>query len=225
MAINYELDLSSISLSKFKRLVNDRQVHPSRVQLYNGLDDILMILENMGIENLDDMVKALSTKTKIEKLVENTGISKHYLILLNREAKSYKTKIVTFDKFPDIDNKIVDCLKKHKLHSSKNFFEAVLEVGSDAMKTKLGFEKGKVLELFYLSDLVRVWGVGPVFARIILDCDIYSVKQLKSIDMNIYFSEFQKVNSQKQYTTARFSLNDVLYCQQMATELEEVDIN
>jgi hypothetical protein len=77
----------------------------------------------------------------------------------------------------------------------------------------------KLTELIQLCDLVRITGVGPVFARIIYDSNIHSVKQFLSLDMADLYARLIKTNEDKGLTRAKFSIKDIEYCIELGRDL------
>ena len=89
MGKQYHLNLERFSLEKFKKSLKSRKMIPSRVVLKEELKERFTILENSNISNLKELVDRLKTKSKIEQFSNETGLPIEYLIVLNREAKSY----------------------------------------------------------------------------------------------------------------------------------------
>jgi predicted flap endonuclease-1-like 5' DNA nuclease len=70
-----------------------------------------------------------------------------------------------------------------------------------------------------MSDLARVSGVGPVFARIILDAGIDGLEELADSSSDELIDRLVAANEKKGYTRADFTVKDVQYCIDMAKEL------
>jgi hypothetical protein len=82
---------------------------------------------------------------------------------------------------------------------------------------KLPFDK--LSELVCLCDLIRITGVGPVFARIIFDSGIYTVKIFLSYDAIELLERLTKTNNERGLTKAKFTLKDIEYCIELGTDL------
>jgi hypothetical protein len=71
-------------------------------------------------------------------------------------------------------------------------------------------------ELVCLSDLSRIYGVGPVFARMIYDVGIKSVK-----DFVEYSAEdFIRIYEEKEQKKADFGINEIQFSLNLAKELD-----
>ncbi|MCK5076496.1 MAG: hypothetical protein KAR38_08975, partial [Calditrichia bacterium] len=68
----------------------------------------------------------------------------------------------------------------------------------------------------YLSDLSRAYGVGPVFARILYDVGIHSIKQLISHSPE----ELVNIYEEKSGKKADFSADDIRFSIDLAKELD-----
>ncbi len=74
----------------------------------------------------------------------------------------------------------------------------------------------KLNELVGLSDLVRTYGVGPVFARILYDTGIHSIRKLIRYSPEEIIHLYEEKFNQK----ADFSLRDMHFCLEIARALD-----
>ncbi len=81
---------------------------------------------------------------------------------------------------------------------------------------------GDLLELVKLSDLARIGGVGPVFARLLYDAGADTLEELPKCLPEELFERLHAINREKGYTKAMASLKDVTYCIETASELPKV---
>jgi hypothetical protein len=88
-----------------------------------------------------------------------------------------------------------------------------------ATLSRLKISNEKLLELVQLCDLVRITGVGPVFARIIFDSGICSVKKFMSIDSADLLDILSKTNTDKGLTKVKFGKKDIEYCKELGKYL------
>jgi predicted flap endonuclease-1-like 5' DNA nuclease len=178
MSNQFQIDLKKYTLQRFKKSLQSRDLIPSRVVLKDNLETRFQILADTGITNLQELIDALKNKAKLNALAEKTGLPVDYLTLLNREAKSYLTKPVRLDKFPDVSTKNIARLEKVGVKNSKHIFDASRDNDSVvALAEKADIPLDALNELIALADLSRIYGVGPVFARIIYDVGIHSVTE------------------------------------------------
>lgn len=217
MKAQYHINLAKYSLQKFKNNLEARDMIPSRVSLKEDLDGKFRVLENTGITNLKELVTALKTKPKIAEFSKETGLSIQYLTLLSREARSYLPNPVRLDKFPSISSAIIEKLEAVGIKNSRHLFNAAQ---TKAEREELAHQAespiARIDELYGLSDLSRVYGVGPVFARMIYDVDIHSVHKFVQYSANEFIDIYEAQTQKK----ADFGINEIEFSLILARELE-----
>lgn len=190
---------------------------PSRVSLKEELDERFKILEISGITNLKVLIDRLKTKPKIELFSKETGLSIEYLTLLKREAKSYQPNPIRLNKFPGILTKYVNILDAEGIRNSRQLFdEAKDKKERDRLSQKTGIPIEILNELVCLSDLARAYGVGPVFARMIYDVGIKSIKEF----VEVTAEEFIRIYEEKEQKKADFGVNEIQFSLELAKELD-----
>ncbi|MCP3872541.1 MAG: DUF4332 domain-containing protein [Desulfobacteraceae bacterium] len=216
MKKQYCLDLEKFSLEKFKKSLQKRNMIHSRVILKEGIEKRFEILDSYGIKTLKVLIDVLKTKQKIEAFSKKTGLSIEYLTILKREASSYLPNPISLKKFPKIDHKTIEALKKIGITNTKQFFNKV-NIGEEAdqISKRTGVSVDKLNELISLSDLSRLYGVGPVFARIIYNVGINSVESFVEYSA----SEFIEIYENRTKKKADFSENDINFSIDLAKEL------
>jgi nucleotidyltransferase/DNA polymerase involved in DNA repair len=217
MKAQYHINVENYSLHTFKRNLETREMIPSRVSLKDNLDERFSVLESTGITNLKELMDVLKTKSRIEHFSEETGLSIPYLTLLNREAKSYLPNPVRLDKFPGIASTVIEKLEVVGIKNSRHLFNAAQ---NKAEREKLAQETEIPIilldELVGLSDLARIYGVGPVFARMIHDVGIKSLREFVHYSAED-FIEIYETQTQKK---ADFGVNEIELSLVLARELD-----
>jgi len=217
MSNQYQIDLEKYSLEKFKKSLQSRDLIPSRRSLKDDLAARFGILKNCGITNLKELIDVLKTKQKIEQFSQETSLSIQYLTLLNREAKSYLSKPIRLDKFPGIRTEYLNRLENVGIRNSRQLFvEAQDMSGRDRLSKKTGIPKEVLNELVGLSDLSRLYGVGPVFGRMIYDVGIRSVKEF----VENTAEDFIRIYEEQTQKKADFGIGEIQFSLELAKELE-----
>ena len=217
MTSQYHIDLEKFSLQRFKTSLESRELIPSRSSLKDDLDERFRILEVNGISNLSELIGALKTKPKIAAFSQETGLTIEYLTLLNREAKSYLPNPVRLDKFPGISREFVDSLEAEGIKNSRQMFnEAKDKNERNRISRKTGIPIETLNELVGLSDLVRAYGVGPVFARMIYDVGIQSIKEFVAYTAE----DFVRIYEEKEQKKADFGVGEIQFSLELAKELD-----
>jgi hypothetical protein len=218
MSQRYQIDLARYSLQRFKRSLQARELIPSRVSLKDDLEGRFTILEAHGIANLQELVDRLKTKQKIERFSQETGLSIPYLTLLSREARSYLAKPIRLDKFSGIPAEYLERLAGEGIRNTKQLFlEAQDEGARERLATASGIPQDALDELVGLSDLSRIYGVGPVFARMIYDAGIRSVRAF----VGYTAEDFIRIYEERTQKKADFGVGEIQFSLELAQELDQ----
>lgn len=223
MADQYHIDLERFSLERFRHILETSEVLPGRKVLKEKISERFGILESMGIRNLKELIDVLSTKKKVEKFSQESGLPNDYLVILRREANSYIPKPVNLRDIPGVDPEYIERLASVGIKNTKHLFERGRSRSDRAELSRLVDVPGDdLLELVELSDLARIGGVGPVFARIFLDAGIDTLEKLSNSSPDELFEKLLAINKEKGYTKVMATLKDVTLCINIATELPKV---
>ena len=217
MKYRYHIDPADYTLDYLEQNLLSRELIPSRQPLKDGLNEKMEILKELGIDTLDELLIYLKSKKKLETLAVLSGLSIEYLTLLRREVNSYLPNPVPLSKFPGVSSRDISKLAQHGIKNSRHLFEkAGLVGGRKGLSGSTGISEESLQELVGLSDLVRAYGVGPVFARILYDTGIHSIEELKSHSaeeiIRLYEDKFQQ--------KADFSLRDMNFSLDIARALD-----
>lgn len=224
MKDSYHINFSTFSLNKFKNGLKSRDLLPSRKVLLDSIDTRFAALEKCNIENLEQLIKFLKGKKKIEKAAEQTGIDVNYLTILRREAASFLPTPVPLDKLiePEYGNSL-EALKNQGIKNSKQLFEAGCHIDSRkhlALKTRI--PEALFLKWVELCDLLRINGVGPVFAHMLHESGIKSIKYFNKLSATELLEQVSRFNERKKFTSISLRPEDVDYCMDYVKELDDV---
>ena len=223
MTDDYHIDLERFSLERFRDILITGEVLPGRKILKEKISERFEILKSMGIRNLKELIEALKTKVKVERFSQESGLPKDYLIILRREANSYIPRPVNLKDIPGVDSEYIERLAAVGIKHTKRLFERARFKRDRAELSRLvNVPSDALLELVKLSDLARIGGVGPVFARIFLDAGIDTLEKLSNSSADEVFERTIAVNKEKGYTKVMATLKDVKVCVNTARELPKV---
>ena len=176
MTDTYYVDLTQISLDDLCQDLLTRTMLPSRVMLQQNTAEHLQALAVQGITNAEELLAAMKTGKKMEALANSSGVPLAYLKLLRREVGGYKPSPRKFADIPGVDEGICARLAQAGIKHTKDFFaRCQTPVQRMMLAEQTGLSADAILELTQLTDLARIWGVGPVFTRIIYDSGINTV--------------------------------------------------
>jgi Domain of unknown function (DUF4332) len=219
MTKNYSPDLRKYTMKRFQSNLKKRKLIPSRIILQEAIDEKFKILSNFNIHNIEDLITTLSTRDKIKSFTVKSGLNEVYLTVLKREASSYKPKPISLKNIPDIYNETLEKLEHIGITNTKKFFEASgtnISIQILANKSSISIEKLK--EIRSLSDLLRLYGVGPVFARMIYNIGIRSLQNFIQISPEEFIRIYERETNKK----ADFSISDIEFSLEIAAILYEV---
>jgi predicted flap endonuclease-1-like 5' DNA nuclease len=217
MMAHYHIDTEKFSLEKFKNNIKTRDMIPSRVILKEDLDERFDLLDNTGISTLKDLIETLKSKAKIDQFSTETGLSVQYLTILVREAKSYLPNPIRLNKFVGVPGSILEKLEDAGIKNTRHLFNNFQDKADrEKLAQQTGIPTEILDELFGLSDLTRVYGVGPVFARMIYDLGIISIQDFVSHSAE----EFIEIYETKTKKKADFGVNEIEFSLEMAKVLE-----
>ena len=216
----YHIDLHQYSLDQYKATLESIELLPGRRILKDYLAERFEILKSNGINNLYDLLEGLKSEARLDKLVIQTGIPRDYLVILRREAGSLIHKPLILREIPGISGETLNRLDKLGIKTTRQMFsKGSTRINREELAQKSGIMSKEINELAALSNLARLYGVGPIFARILLDAGIDSLDKLIYSDPEILYKKLITVNEQHNYTKIMASLKDVNFCVAFAKTL------
>jgi hypothetical protein len=217
----YSIELNRISLDEFEEILTSVELLPGRRILLDHLPVIMERLKQNGIFDLEALRKLLQNKKQYNALAESWSVSVDYLVVLNREINGYVSKPISLSELDVFSDAELENLQKVGIKSTKNFFEqCLLKAARQELSARLSLPTEKIIWALELSDLLRINGVGPIYARILREMGIKSVSDYESKDSVEILEKYQRINEEKQYTKARLGLKDVTYCKRFCEKLD-----
>lgn len=195
--MEYNLDTEALTILSYRDILKKQNLLPGRRILHQNIDENFDILQRLGINNVSQLIKKLSSSFKISMLAKDSGIDEHYLIILKREISSLEQKPVLLSMFPGVDSSIVKRLNDNGIKNSKQYWQNM-----QATKD----------ELFCLCDLVRINGIGPVAARAFYEAGYRSVLDIKEADAMTMLEQISIVNAEHHFYKTNLGLKDMQFC-------------
>jgi len=217
----YSIELNKISLDEFEQILTSVDLLPGRRILLNHLAEVIERLKQKGVFHLEALRKLLQNKRQYPELAETLSVSMDYLVVLNREINGYMSKpnpLSELDVFSDTE---LEKLQKAGIKSTKDFYEQCLsKTARQELSARLSLPAEQIILALELSDLLRMNGVGPVYARILREMGIKSVSDYECQDSAEILEKYQKVNEEKQYIKVKLGIKDVEYCKRFCRKLD-----
>jgi len=123
------------------------------------------------------------------------------------------------DKFSGIQKKYLDGLDDVGIRNTRQLFiEAQDRTKRENLSKEAKIHLEVLNELVGLSDLTRAYGVGPVFARMIYDIGIRSIKEF----VECTAEDFIRIYEEQTQKKADFGVGEIQFSLELAKELDIV---
>ena len=216
MPRSYCIDPKRVFLESMRNSLASRRLIPSRRPLQERLEERFEILARAGLRTVAELLECLKNNNALERFRDETGLPQDYLVLLKREAKSYFPNPVPLRRFPNVSEALVQRLETEGIKHSRQLFERVEIIGEMLPLDEIvGDEKEEFLRLVRLSDLSRLYGVGPVFADLLLHAGIDSVETFVSYEAAEIVALYEERTGKK----ADFTKEDIRFSLELARHL------
>lgn len=206
----YYPDLGAFSLAKLKSLLKIVRLLPSQRILLENMDDRFTRLEQSGVENLEQLKKALKTTSAVQSFAQATGLPVDYLTILRREANSYEPKPIDLKDFPGVNPSVIRKLRQLGIKTTEQLFPHVLTRKSRREFAKQNhIEEQDLLELTKLTDVARTKWVGPKFARLLLESGYDTVEKIAAADYRELHQALVRANESSGIYQGKFGIEDM----------------
>lgn len=219
-SMGYYVDLSAITIDQYSRILESANLLPSRVILLQDLEKNFNLLKTQGILHLEGLLKALSTKEKIQAMAETIPIKADYLTVLAREIKSYRQKPNRFRDFPGLAAELVEKLEAAGVKNTLQLYDRILTPAQRGqLSEELEMGEADVVRLTKLTDLSRVRWVNHTFAYVLLEAGYDTAGKVAQADFQLLYETIKQLNQERQIYKGHIGLNDMKRCVEAAQEL------
>jgi hypothetical protein len=214
----YSIDLAQISLDDFQALLTRVDLLPGRRILLNDLAAFIARVQQNGIHHLAALQKALKDKKRYPELAAAWGIGVDYLTVLNREINSYVSKPLPLADLDVFDAAELALLAHEGLKTSKDLYErCATQSECQTLAERLALPAEKLAAALELSDLLRITGVGPAYARVLHDIGIRSVADYRDTPSPEILARYQQARAR--HNLPSIGIKDVAYCKRFCQKL------
>ncbi|MBN1304659.1 MAG: DUF4332 domain-containing protein, partial [Anaerolineales bacterium] len=221
----YSINLEKITIDEFKEILTTVDLLPGRRILLEDLSGVVERLKKKGFRHLADLQEMLKDKKQYPALAEEYAVSIDYLIILNREINSYQSKPLPLGKLGVFSEAEQKRLEGAGLKTTRDLYEQGLTRPARAMIARqAGISETQLAAALELSDLLRITGVGPVYARMLRETGVKSVSDFSTRSTADILSQYQRLNQEKNITQVNLGTKDIEYCKRFSQKLDiEVD--
>jgi hypothetical protein len=210
--MGYSIDLKSISLPAYRDMLKTKELPTSRRLLHQGINAAFAQLQKGGFEDAEALLKGLSTPKKIKDVSQKTGVSAEYLALLKRELGGLEVKSMNLGAFPYLSPDILSPLTEKGLKDSEDVYEYTQCFAEPQSLCDLaGISEPQAREVCALCDLVRISGVGKVFAHILYDAGYRCLREIAEEDATHLRDNANRIGVAT-YGIESLGLRDAQYC-------------
>ena len=200
----YSIDLQKISLDEFSGILKSADLLPGRRILLNDLDRVIERFKQQGINNLSELQTLLKKKRVYAALTKTIQVSEDYLVVLNREVNSYISKSPDLTKLDLFTVSELESLNEQQISNTKDLYRKLQSKASRqtmSEKTKISMEKLEAA--LQKADLIRINGVGPVFAGLLQEMGIHSAHDLLATPAQKTLESYQHLNKSHEPVSAK----------------------
>ncbi len=216
----YAMDLSRFSLLWFEEALTTAELIPSRRPLLEHIQSIVPRLEAIGVRDLEALRKLLANRAGYEELGEQLGVDRDYLTLLNREVNSYRTKPTPLAKLDTLSTDELAALASIGIRSTRNLYErCIRKEDRESLAAATGIHLERIVAALRMSDLVRINGVGPSFARFFLDLGVTSPAAVIAAPTDEIIEHYEE-SIAGQPNPPRLLPADIEYCKKFSLGLQ-----
>ena len=218
----YSTDLSTIDLTTFEETVLTVDLIPSRRMLADGISNVVCALRRIGVGDLGDLRRLLRDKARYSDLAVNLEVSEQYLTVLNREVNAYVSKPVPLARLGVFTDRELESLRSAGVTSSKTLYERCsLTSERTNLVDELGLDRIRLELALDLSDLVRINGVGPSFARFLRDLGIRGPHEFNAIDPTDVLDRYRESIAAEATPGPDLRIEDLEYCRRFSQHLSD----
>jgi hypothetical protein len=213
----YSIDLKQISLNEFKEMLTSVDLLPGRRILLDELSQVVERFKGSGLGNLAALQKMLNDKKQYPELAKAWSVSLEYLTILNREINSYVSKPYPLSELGIFPEAELHLLENEGLKTTRDVYEqCAAKAARRDLSEQLGLAEEKILAALEWADLLRINGIGPVYAKILRTLGIRNAGDYLQADSGDLLARYQKVNAEHK---AHLGIKDIEYCKRFCRKL------
>lgn len=218
----YSTDLSTISLESFEETILSVDPIPSRRLLADGISDVVSALADKDVNDLEALRRLLRDNCDYPDLAVELGVDEPYLMVLNREVNAYRSKPVPLARLSVLTDVELESLGTVGVTSTKTLYERCCRASERLLlSAELGLDEKRLALAVDLSNLVRINGVGPAFARFLHDLGVRGPHDFTSIDAAAVLDRYHESIAASSTRGPTLRLEDLEYCRRFSLHLSD----
>lgn len=217
----FSIDLSKFSLGDFTSILKNTELIPSRRILQDGIDEFMASVSRSGMKNVGELNSLLKRKNKYQELSRDFGVSKDYLNILRREIGSYESKPVVLSRLEILDNSELDRLRNSRINNTKDLYQrAAAPDDRCRISAETGVDIVQIESALTYADLLRIYGVGSVFARFFISIGIHGVEDFLASSNDEVLKGYRESLGTSDYSGPDLRVVDLEFCRRFGRMLD-----
>lgn len=217
----YSTDLSKISLIEWEQILLCAQLLPSQRIILDNLTPNMQKLRDAGIKNVEELRLFLKKKGNYPAIAKDTGISKDYLIILNRMVNGYMVKSKPLPALGLFTDEELNTLKAQGIKNTEQYYNALLPIRKiEQLAAQTRIPPDKLDYALHIVDLLRINGVGVEYAKMLYTIGVRSVADYNNTPSEAILTGINELNKDRAYSKATLGISDVDYCRRFCEKLD-----
>lgn len=217
----FSIDLSKFSLGDFTSILKNTELIPSRRILQDGIDEFMAQVSRTGMKNVGELNSLLKRKNKYPELSRSFGVTEDYLNILRREIGSYESKPVVLSRLGILDSSEVDGLRDSRIKNTKDLYQrAAAPEDRRRISAETGVDIVRIESALTYADLLRIYGVGSVFARFFISIGIPSVEGFLASSNDEVLKGYKDSIGTSEYPGPDLRVVDLEFCRRFGRLLD-----
>ncbi len=220
--MGYYMDLTTMSLDRYKERLETGDLLPSRMMLRDGIDEHFDAIKKQKIGNVDELYHALKTKKKFKEFLRASAVPEAYLAMVLRDIKGFLQKPNKIADFPTVDPETTRALEGVGIKNTLQLYERVItDTDRRALARETGIEETEILRLAHLADLSRIKWVNHTFAYVLLEAGYDSARSVAQADYHKLYEEVRRLNREREIYKGNIGAHDMKLCVEAARDLDD----
>lgn len=218
----FAVDLHKMSLPELAERLRSTELLPGRRLLLEPLDRVIAALQAAGLQSAGDVLQCVQQRRSLEDLAQRIGVDINYMRVLARQISSYLPVPVPLARLEFFNDDELQRLLQHGYATTRDLYERLTEPAHRAAEAeRLQLDPQRLETGLQLADLLRINGVGPLYARLLLHMGVRSVSDYRQREPERLLTDYRQLVSQHAGPVARLGRRDVAYCQYFSQLLDD----
>ncbi len=218
--MGYYINLENISINNYKEILKSADLLPSRMILKDNIDKNFDLIKKQNVRNIDELMKILKNKKKLQDFSKQIGLNEDYLTILIREIKSYHQNPNKIKDFPIITNDVILKFENIGIKNTLQLFDRVLTAEDrKGISNQIGIDESTVLKLTKLTDLSRIRWVNHTFAYVLFEAKYDTTEKVANADYKDLYKTVKRLNEERKIYKGHIGLHDMKLCVEAAKDV------